>query len=67
EPRILPFPRGKLKAPPSALAVDMAVEPEPARVPQVEQACQADANAVDVFVWEGSQSSPQMLELAKKG
>ena len=57
EPRILPFPRGKLKAPPSALAVDMAVEPEPARVPQVEQACQADANAVDVFVWEGSQSS----------
>ena len=57
EPRILPFPRGKLKAPPSALVVDMAVEPEPARVPQVEQACQADANAVDVFVWEGSQSS----------
>lgn len=74
EPRILPLPRGKLKAQaamqaalmsaqasalasaPSALAVDRAGESKVARTPQEEQACKADAIAVDVYVWEGSQS-----------
>lgn len=74
EPRILPLPRGKLKAQAamqaalisaqasalssssSALAVDRAGESKVARAPQEEQACKADATAVDVYVWEGSQS-----------